>query len=109
MLDTWALLGVPLYIFLAAPAAEGDDGKVESKTSVVEGAWPGGWSPEAQAEWVKRVVPMLLAKPSVQGIAWQQYRDDELHELPHAGLIDGQGRSRPVATALAALRKDHLL
>lgn len=109
LLDTWSLLGVPLYIFLAAPGGEGDDGKAESKAATVEGAWPGGWSLEAQAEWVRRVVPMLLAKPSVQGIAWQQYRDDEPHELPHAGLIDAEGLPKPVMTTLAALRKEHLL
>ena len=52
---------------------------------------------------------MLLAKPSVQGIAWQQYRDDEAHELPHAGLVDGEGQPKPALVELAALRKQHVL
>lgn len=54
-------------------------------------------------------MPMLLAKPSVQGIAWQQYRDDEPHELPHAGLIDEQGLPKPVLAALTSIRKEHVL
>ncbi|MBN8628133.1 MAG: hypothetical protein J0M17_21855 [Planctomycetes bacterium] len=109
LIDTWSLLGVPLYIFLAAPSAESDDARVDSKAVPVEGAWPGGWTPEGQADWVRAVVPMLLAKPSVQGIAWQQFRDDEPHELPHAGLFDAAGRPKPVLSALTTLRGEHLL
>jgi hypothetical protein len=109
LIDTWSLLGVPLYIFLAAPSAESDDARVDSKAVPVEGAWPGGWTPEGQADWVRAVVPMLLSKPSVQGIAWQQFRDDEPHELPHAGLFDAAGRPKPVLAALTTLRAEHLL
>ena len=109
LIDTWSMLGVPLYVFLAAPSAESEDALAETRSQPIAGAWPGGWSPEGQAEWVREIVPMLLAKPSVQGIAWQQYRDDEPHELPHAGLIDERGLPKPVFAALTSIRKEHVL
>lgn len=109
LIDTWSMLGVPLYVFLAAPSAESEDALAETRSQPIAGAWPGGWSPEGQAEWVSKIVPMLLAKPSVQGIAWQQYRDDEPHELPHAGLIDERGQPKPVFTALTSIRNEHVL
>ena len=47
--------------------------------------------------------------PAVQGIAWLGSPDDEPHDLPHGGLFDANGKPKPALTALAALRKEHVL
>ncbi|MCE9604027.1 MAG: hypothetical protein K8U03_03895 [Planctomycetia bacterium] len=109
LIDAWSMLGMPLYVFLTVPSGESPDPLAEGRSSPIAGAYAGGWSPAAQADWVRKCVPILLAKPSVQGIAWQQLRDDEPHDLPHGGLFDFEGMPKPALTALAYLRKQHLI
>lgn len=108
-IDSWSMLGMPLYVFITVPSGESPDPLAEGRSSPIAGAAQGGWTPAAQADWVRKCVPMLLAKPSVQGIAWQQLRDDEPHDLPHGGLFDAQGNPKPALTALTYLRKQHLV
>lgn len=108
-IDSWSMLGMPLYVFLTVPSGESHDPLAEGRSSPIAGAYHGGWSPAAQADWVRKCVPILLAKPSVQGIAWSQLRDDEPHDLPHGGLFDAEGLPKPALTALAYLRKQHLV
>ena len=69
----------------------------------------GGWSPAAQAAWIKQIVPMLLAKPAVQGIAWQQAYDGKAAALPGSGLFDASGKPKPALAELAGLRSEHLI
>jgi len=109
LVDQWSMLGMPLYVFLAAPSDGGDDPMAETRNSVVTGGPAGGWNAAAQAAWIRANVPMLFAKNSVQGIGWLQYRDDEPHELPHAGLLDSKGLVKPALRELSALRREHVL
>ena len=50
-------------------------------------------------------VPMLLAKPAVQGIFWNQLADNFPHDFPHGGLIDAAGNPKPAIDALRKLRR----
>jgi hypothetical protein len=52
---------------------------------------------------------MLLSKPAVRGVAWQQAYDNRPHDLPRGGLFDAAGKAKPALAALAALRKEHLI
>jgi hypothetical protein len=107
IIDQWSLLGLPLYVFLAAPSGVDEAG---GKPNVVlNDNVPGGWSAAAQAAWIKQFVPMLLAKPAVQGIAWQQAYDGKSAALPGAGLFDAAGKPKPALQELAALRSEHLI
>jgi hypothetical protein len=107
MIDQWSLLGLPLYLFLAAPSGVDEAGGKQNV--VLNDNVPGGWSPATQAAWIKQIVPMLLAKPAVQGIAWQQAYDGKLAALPGAGLFDASGKPKPALAELAALRTEHLV
>jgi hypothetical protein len=57
---------------------------------------------------VRRYVTLLLAKPYVDGILWNQLRDAELHEFPHGGLFDADDHPKPALRQLASLREAHL-
>ena len=48
---------------------------------------------------------MLLTKPAVQGIFWNQLADNVPHDFPHGGLIDAEGKPKPALEALRNLRK----
>lgn len=109
MIDLWTVLGLPLYLFLTVPGSVGPDASASSRSVPIADAWPGGWTPEGQAAWVRQYVSMLLSKPSVQGIAWQQLHDGRPHELAHGGLYDPGGGAKPALHALAALRREHLV
>jgi hypothetical protein len=104
MIDRWSVLGLPLYISLAFPGAEGADPAAPRGPKLLPADTPEGWTSAAQARWIERLVPLLLAKPAVKGLFYSELRDAEPHELPHSGLIDAGGRAKPALSALARLR-----
>lgn len=108
MLDYWTCLGLPLHLFLAVPSDEAPDPLARGRSTPQWGVCPGGWSPGAQAAWVDRFVPLLLAKVAVASITWAQLSDSEPHDWPHGGLFDAGGAPKPTLARLAALRKKHL-
>jgi len=71
-------------------------------------AFPGGWSPENQAAWIKHYFPLFFAKPAVHGVFWNQLRDEDAAEFPFAGLADSSGAIKPAFAALSGLRRKYL-
>ncbi|OHB83689.1 MAG: hypothetical protein A2V98_25235 [Planctomycetes bacterium RBG_16_64_12] len=103
-LDYWNLLGVPLFLSLSVPSAGGDDPLAWRPAKLPSGSW----TEESQRAWVARHVPLLLAKPFVHGILWNQLRDSEPHAFAHGGLFDLKRRPKPALRQLASLRQAHL-
>jgi len=100
-LDTWSLLGLPLTVCLTVPSETYRDPGAERRVSLPQGRW----SPQAQQGWMARYIPLLLAKPCVQAVLFNQIRDSEPHGFPHGGLFDAEKRPRPALRALATLRQ----
>jgi hypothetical protein len=86
-LDRWSSLGLPLLISLAVPS----DGN--------------GFTPQRQQRWLDEYLPLLLARPTVQAIFWNQLLDTEADEFAHTGLVDLLGQPKPAFSTLANLRK----
>lgn len=103
-LDAWGTLGLPLYLYISAPSNVRSDPLARPPVQLP----PGKWTLRAQQVWIARCVPLMLAKPSVAGVFWNQLRDAELHEFPHAGLFDHHGQPKPALKTLAAIRRAHL-
>lgn len=103
-LDMWSLLGLPLWVSVSAPSECGPDALAHSKVTLPSGSW----DVAAQQAWVSQFVPLILAKPMVQGIIWNQLRDCVPHEFPHGGLLDAQRQAKPALNAFAALRQSLL-
>ena len=104
-LDYWALLGLPLYLSISVAGDDRDDPSARCSA----GLPPGGWSAGAQQAWVQRYVPLILSKPYVRGLFWNQLRDSEPHDFPHAGLFDHRRRAKPALHAMASIRRTHLV
>lgn len=104
LIDHWSGLELPLYVTLTCPSSEEEDPHARCTTRPL----PGGWTPERQQGWAHRVVSLLLAKPTVRGVFWNQLRDDQLHDFPHGGLYDSEGRGKQVLRTLKDLRQEHL-
>ncbi len=103
-LDAWGALGLPLYLYISAPSHTSDDPLARRAAQRP----PGRWNTRVQQAWVARCVPLMLAKPCVAGVFWNQLRDAEPHEFPHAGLFDPHRRPKPALKTLAAIRRAHL-
>jgi hypothetical protein len=103
-LDSWARLGLPLWLSFSAPSADHADPLAQRRVAMP----PSGWTLVTQQRWAARFVPLALAKPSVQGVIWNQLCDNKPHDFPHAGLFDADGVPKPILRTLAAIRKTHL-
>ncbi|MCE5268220.1 MAG: hypothetical protein LLG00_10080 [Planctomycetaceae bacterium] len=103
-LDTWSLFGLPLWISLCAPSAANDDPRAQRKGILP----PTGWTAASQHAFVARFVPLALAKPIVQGVLWNQLRDNQPHDFPHGGLFDLRSKPKPALSTLATIRKLYL-
>ena len=99
-LDAWGVLGLPLLLSLSIPSRDGEDPLARRKAKVP----PGTWSPESQRAWVSRYVPLALAKPSVQGVFWNQLCDARPHDFPYAGLLADWPQPKPALKTLLAIR-----
>lgn len=108
LLDLWSYLGLPLHLMLTVPSGDQADPQARGRPMPLRDAYPGGWSRESQASWVAQYIPLMLAKPAVQAITWNQLCDAQEHDFPHGGLIDAAGKVKPALGVLAALRKEHL-
>jgi hypothetical protein len=100
LLDYWSLLGLPLLVGMSVASAVGADPKARQKVN----ASSDSWNLAAQQAWAARYVPLILAKPGVQAVVWNQFEDAQPHEFPHAGLLTPQGQAKPALRTLASLR-----
>ena len=104
-LDRWSVLGLPLIVSVTLPSAAGNDSTARLQVRSF-GEQP---SPRTQAEFAERLLSLLLAKPFVQGIVWNELTDAVPHELAHGGLFDAHSQPKPVLNTITSLRQQHLM
>ncbi len=108
LFDLYAPLGVPIQLTLGYPAAMTPDRLADPDLHVGGGSWPGGFTPEGQADWLTQILSLALCKPYIRLVQWASLADDEPHQFPHCGLFDAKGEPRPVLTALRQLREQYI-
>jgi hypothetical protein len=107
-LDRWSQLGVPLMVFLSAPSSSAADPLALHPGKPLANLGGGKVTPEWQRSLVEWLVPLIVAKQSVQAVVWDAWQDDLPHELPHSGLIDARGKAKPALKTLIELRKEQI-
>jgi hypothetical protein len=55
------------------------------------------------------LLQMLLSKPSVHGIIWNQAIDSSDHLFPNAGLFAADSRRRPLVECMSRLREQYVV
>jgi hypothetical protein len=105
-LDRWSQIGVPLMVFVSAPSSAVDDPLARHPARALADLRAGGPTPAWQHVLVQWLLPMLLAKQSVQAIIWDNWQDSHPHEMPSSGLCDGTGAPKPVLRTLLELRRE---
>lgn len=106
-LDRWSLLGMPLLVLVSAPSAAAQ-GRSADQPSVLPAGPTGELSPRSQADWVRRYVPLMLAKNCVQAIFWNQLQDEPDDRFPHGGLFDADGNAKLALGELRTIRERYL-
>jgi hypothetical protein len=103
-IDCWSQLEVPLMTALTVPSDADADPLAQRRNTTLSKTW----SSADQQVWINRYLPLLLARPSVHGILWNQLRDSEPHAFPHGGLFDIRRHPKPSLRQLGSLRQAHL-
>ena len=106
LLDLFSLLGLPLEVVLSCPSSAGPDPQALAHgQSVGDVSAP---SPEAQADWGESFAALALCRPHVRAVTWDHWSDADPHMAPSAGLVEADGRAKPLLGRLRALRAAHL-
>ncbi len=100
-LDAWMTWGLPLWLSICAPSLCDADPMAQREAAVP----PGTWTPAVQQAWIARYLPLMLAKPGVQGVIWNQLHDSQPHDFPYGGLFDLRRKPKPALRTLASLRQ----
>lgn len=113
LIDRWSTLNAPLMVQISVAGAPGEDAAAIFRTSTepltpdVDGDAT-AWS-KIQYEFAKPLIDTLLSKQIVHAVVWDGWSDRQPHLMPHSGLIDSGGRSRPMLDYLRRVREDMLL
>ncbi len=107
-LDRWSLLGMPLIIYLTMPSRAGPDPLARGDVQVVPRTGEDPAAPAMDQDLARHLLPLLLSKPALHAIVWNQWSDGEPHEFPHSGALDQAGRAKPLLALLGRLRRELL-
>ena len=107
-LDRWSQLGVPLVVFLNVPSQEWPDKRAQHPGRVMPRLAAEEVTPQTQQRTLEWLLPLIVAKHSVQAVILNQWRDDLPHDFPHAGLYDERGKPKPAVATVTQIRKELL-
>ena len=107
MIDMWSSLEIPLQVTLAFPSSSNPDPQSSAEIEIDSNGWKSPWSEEAQADWIDKYVPLLMAKQAVTGIFWTHLTDAAPHEFPNAGLINQSGQPKRALQSLMQHAQNH--
>ena len=86
LLDMWGQLGLPMLLLLRIPY-----GVMADENSVRP-----GMQDSQRLDLLKTVLPLILSRPAVHGVIWQQVQDKPDSRFPGGGLLDLTGKRKPV-------------
>ena len=107
LIDRWSMLGLPLMVQLSTPtqASTGGGRRIAdwaTGTNGTAGKTESGFvSPEA-------ITSLLISKPSVHAVIWDQLTDQFPNATESSGLWNQQGKAKPLLSHLLQLRKNYL-
>lgn len=106
LVDVWAQLGMPLVLFLRVPFGESPDAPLTSQDRHINRS-PSNLNDKNRLDFLTYVLPMMMARPAVYGVVWQQWTDADDSRYPSAGLT-AQGEMKPVVGELLGNLKQYV-
>jgi hypothetical protein len=108
LLDLYALLNLPLHVWMAFPSAVTADPQADPSVRVETFQWPTTPDESVQAAWASKWVALAVAKPFVRSVSWSQTSDANAHVYPHGGLLRADHSPKPVFGWLQDFRRELL-
>ena len=107
MLDVWTQLGLPLVVILRAPtwSTGGDEvtlGDVDEDQPRHINTFD-RTNDRQRIDYLRTILPMLVARPAVHGLIWSQWADDDDERYPHGGLENAAGEMKTIYEVLESL------
>lgn len=109
LLDQWSVWGLPLMVTLCAPSRSDVDANASRDVKVDWTVGTEAGEADPQCHWAGSVLPLLIARSTVQIVLWNQLSDNGPHEFPNGGLFDLNQRPKPTLELMRDLRKSCLL
>jgi len=106
LLDQWSVWGLPLMVKLSTASTLATNTNAKSSARIDLASLE---ADDPQREWAGAVLPLLLARSSVQVILWNQLDDSQPHEFANGGLFSAQQLAKPTLALMRDLRKSCLL
>ena len=107
-LDRWSLLGMPLIVYLTMPSSVARDPQATGAAQVVPRQASTDAPPAMHQTLAGQLIPLLLSKPALHAVVWNQLSDREPHEFPHSGILDHAGNAKPLLSVLGSIRRELL-
>lgn len=98
LVDIWAQLGLPLILFLRAPfgPAANEPTQIDRHINKITS----NLTDQNRIDFLKVVLPMMVARPAVYGFVWQQINDSDDPRYPRGGIKDETGALKPESANL---------
>ena len=108
LLDLYALLNLPLHLWMTFPSATTLDPLADPNIKVESAQWPTPPDESTQAALASRWISLAVAKPYVRSVTWAQTSDAIPHLYPHGGLYRPDGTPKPLLPWLRSFRREIL-
>ena len=87
-LDSWSTLQLPVLVFLTTPTGSGSEGETQEA---------------GVANRVEQLMKVILSRPGIQAVIWNQLQDTTQGPRCSSGLLDQRGTQKPVMQAIQSL------
>ncbi len=108
LLDLYALLNLPLHVWMTFPSSSGPDPLADPAVRVETAQWSTPPDVSTQAHLAAKWIALAAAKPFVRSVAWTQMSDAAPHLFPHGGLFDAQQEPKPLLPWMRSFRQELL-
>ena len=95
LIDIWAQLETPLVIILRVPTG-GEPIPADAPVDRMINQQRSSNTDLQRLNFLKKVLPMLIGRPIVEGIIFAQANDSDDPRFPHGGLFDQQGKRKAI-------------
>ena len=99
LVDIWAQLGLPMVLCLRAPCG----GTGETKGAETRNETRSNLTDQQRIDFLKTILPMMVARPSVHGLIFQQWQDSDDLRYPHSGIVQADGTPKEIFSVLEAV------
>ena len=99
LVDIWAQLGLPMVLCLRAPCG----GTAETKGAETRNQTCSNLSDQQRIDFLKTALPMMVARPSVHGLIFQQWQDSDDPRYPNSGIVKADGSPKEIFAVLEAV------